>query len=312
MIITVTPNTSIDKTLVIPHFSWGETIRSWEAALGMGGKGTDASWVLGELGIDNLALGFASGPTGKLLEEMLQERGTQTDFTWVEGDSRTNIILVHEDGSRQSTITDRSLVVSQNHILMLKEKYQAALKNTRCVILGGSLPEGVPEDIFREMIVSARQSDLPVVFDSSGSALKLGLEGKPSLIKPNLAELQSLAGKKIETKEDIYQAAKKLFETYDCIVIATLGAEGALVVAPDKAFFIKPPAVKVKSSAGAGDAILAGVAHSLAEKLPLEEGLRLGFAAAASVLTTLATADCKQQDVSIYQDQVQIQDYPVS
>ena len=74
MIITATPNTSIDRTLVIPDFNWGKTIRSTEAALGMGGKGTDTSWILGELGIHNLAIGFAAGPTGKLLEKKLQDQ----------------------------------------------------------------------------------------------------------------------------------------------------------------------------------------------------------------------------------------------
>jgi 1-phosphofructokinase len=92
-------------------------------------------------------------------------------------------------------------------------------------------------------------------------------------------------------------------------VIATFGANGALALSDDSALFIEPPTVNVRSSAGAGDAILAGAAHALAEKLPLEEGLRLGFAAAASVLSTLATADCIRDDVDSFLEEVQIREY---
>lgn len=309
MIITMTLNTSIDRTVVVPHFYWGETIRSQETALGMGGKGADASWILGELGIPNLALGFAAGPTGKQMEEMLQERGAQTDFTWVEGDSRTNLIIIDQAGQGQSTITADSLRISPSHIQHLQEQYQGYLPDAKSIIIGGSLPPGVPAHIYPDMIQAARGRGIPVVFDSSGSTLKTGLEGRPTLIKPNQDELETLTGKKLDTKDQIYHAAKEIQTNYGCIVIATFGAQGALAVSADSAFFIEPPAVEVRSSAGAGDAILAGVAHALAEDLPLEDGLRLGFAAAASVLTTLATADCIREDVYSFLEKVQIRAY---
>ncbi len=309
MIITVTLNTSIDRTMIIPHFRWGETIRSLEAAVGMGGKGADASWILGELGIETRAMGFAAGPTGQQMEEMLQQRGVQTDFTWVEGDSRTNIIIIDHDGKQQSTITADSLEISPEHIKQLRDKYEETLSSAKSVIIGGSLPPGIPAKIYPEMIQAARKLGIPVVFDSSGATLRTGLAGKPSLIKPNLDELQTLVGKKLETIDQIYEAAREVQAQYGCIVIATFGANGALALSDDSALFIEPPTVNVRSSAGAGDAILAGAAHALAEKLPLEEGLRLGFAAAASVLSTLATADCIRDDINSFLEKVQIREY---
>jgi 1-phosphofructokinase len=309
MIITVTLNTSIDRTMIIPHFRWGETIRSLEAAVGMGGKGADASWILGELGIETQAMGFAAGPTGQQMEEMLQQRGVQTDFTWVEGDSRTNIIIIDHDGQQQSTITADSLEISPEHIQQLQDKYEESLSRAKSVIIGGSLPPGIPAEIYPEMIQAARKLGIPVVFDSSGATLRTGLTGNPSLIKPNLDELQTLVGKKLETIDQIYNAAREIQVQYGCIVIATFGVNGALALTDDSTLFIEPPTVNVRSSAGAGDAILAGAAHALAENLPLEEGLRLGFAAAASVLSTLATADCIRDDVDSFLEEVQIREY---
>jgi 1-phosphofructokinase family hexose kinase len=306
MIITVTPNTSIDRTMVLPYFQWGKTIRSQEAVIGMGGKGTDASWVLGELGIETLALGFAAGPTGQQMVELLQERGVKTDFIWVDGDTRTNIILIDGDSNQQSTITANSLLVSEEHIKLLKKKYEEVLVNAKCAIIGGSLPIGVPEELFTELIQTGREHGIPVVFDSSGTALKTGLGGRPSVIKPNQDELQGLVGRKLKTIEEIESAAREIYKRFDCIVIATLGEKGALAVSNEASLIIEPPQVNVKNTAGAGDAIIAGVAHALAEKLPLEEGLRLGFAAAASVCTSLATASCNREEVDAFMDQVQI------
>ena len=309
MILTMTLNTSIDKTMLIPQFEWDETIRSEESVVGMGGKGTDASWILGELGIESLALGFAAGRTGRQVEEMLQERGALTDFTWVEGDSRTNIILIDQEKKRQSTITANSLKITTEHIKLLLKKYEELVENAKSIIIGGSLPPGVSAELYTEMIQIGRQRGVPVVFDSSGSTLLAGLAEKPTLIKPNQAEMETLVGIKLDTIDQIFKAAREINERYKCIVVATLGPKGALVVSNDTSLFIEPPTANVKSTAGAGDAILAGVAHSLAENLPLEEGLRLGFAAAASVLTTLATADCIKADVYKFKEMVRIQEF---
>ena len=130
----------------------------------------------------------------------------------------------------------------------------------------------------------------------------------PRLARPCRRLNNSLPWRK--TIEQIYHAAGEIQAQYGCIVIATFGAKGALAISGDSALYIEPPKVNVRSSAGAGDAILAGVAHALGEKLPLEDGLKLGFAAAASVLTTLATADCIQEDVYSFMKEVQIREYP--
>lgn len=309
MILTVTPNTGIDRTLVVPKFNWNETIRVQELAVGMGGKATDSSWVLGELGIENMAMGFAAGHSGQLMEHMLRAKGVQCNFTWVEGETRINTIVVSSAGEGQSTLTANSLVVRPEHVAEFERAYASALDRAGCVIIGGSLPPGTPLDLYPRMVRLARAKNIPVVFDASGAELRAGLEGLPTLIKPNRDELEDLLYVRIHTVEDAYQAACQLNAQYGCTVIATLGAKGALAVTGDAAFFIDPVVVEVRSAAGAGDAILAGLAHALAAGLPMEEGLRLGFAAASAVLMTLPTADCRRADVQNLLPCIRIREY---
>src|SRR5215212_9934270 len=116
MIITLTPNTGIDHTLQVSSFQLSDTIRATNSAWGMGGKAIDVSWILGKLGIPTRALGFAAGTNGLRMESMLRERGVETDFTWVDGETRLNTVLV-VSGQGQSTITSSSLKVSPEHLI---------------------------------------------------------------------------------------------------------------------------------------------------------------------------------------------------
>src|SRR6266511_5906071 len=115
MIITLTPNTGIDHTVQIPSFQLNSTIRAIDSAWGMGGKATDVSWTLGKLGIPTRALGFAAGPNGLRMESMLRERGVETDFVWVDGETRLNSVIAVA-GEGHSTITSASLKISPEHL----------------------------------------------------------------------------------------------------------------------------------------------------------------------------------------------------
>lgn len=309
MIVTVTLNTGIDHTLLVPEFQWGKTIRSSESAIGMGGKAIDASWVLGELDIENLAMGLAAGDNGKKMEKLLQQKGVQTRFTWTEGESRLNTVVVSNAGEGQTTITGQGLIVDDGHLDEFINTYNEALDQASCLIIGGSVPADVPASIYTKVVRLARERDIPVIFDASGPGLQAGLEGGPTLIKPNQVELENLVKRPLNTLSDVYEAACQIRDQYQCIVLATLGEKGALAVTNDDTIFIAPLSVELRSAAGAGDAILAGLAHSFSNELPLEEGLTLGFAAATAVLLTLGTADCRQEDVVNLKSQIQLQKY---
>jgi 1-phosphofructokinase family hexose kinase len=310
MIVTVTLNTSIDRTLFIKDFTWNNTIRASTSVLGMGGKAADASWVLGELGSENLATGFAAGDTGKLMEKMLSERGCQTDFVWVGGETRTNIVVISEQGKGQSTLVANGLEIGPGHIDEFRHKFTSLLKKATCALIGGSLPPGLAPSFYAELIRQVRSAGLPVVFDASGAGLLAGMEGRPTIAKPNVDEISELSGQSVTTIESAHRVGTELYEKYGTMFVITLGAEGALAVLAGRSYRIPVLKVPVVSTAGAGDAVLAGLSVALSEGKPVEEGLRLGFAAAAAVCLTPATADCRRSDVERFIPQIELVPYP--
>jgi 1-phosphofructokinase family hexose kinase len=295
MIITLTPNTGIDHTVQVPSFQLNQTIRATDSAWGMAGKAADVSWILGKLGVPTRALGFAAGSTGQRMENMLRERGAETDFTWVNGESRLNTVLV-VPGEGHSTITSSSLEVSPKHLIDLMDHYEKALVDATVVVMGGSLPKGVPVDFYARVIEQAHEHNVPVIFDSSGPSLVAGIKSRPSLIKPNRTELADVLGFIPTSQQDVLQAAGKLQAEFGVDVIATLGDEGAVAVFEETAYFVQPLSLPVVSAAGAGDGVLAGMALSYANGETHEYGLRHGFALAGAILTTLATADYRVED----------------
>lgn len=305
MIITLTPNTGIDYTLQISNFQLNSTLRASDTAWGMGGKATDASWTLGKLGVPTRALGFAAGPNGLRMESMLRERGAETDFVWVDGETRLNTIIV-VSGEGQSTITSASLDVSPQHLTELTARYQKALAGASCVVMGGSLPRGVPISFYEEAITQAHEHNVPVIFDSSGPSLLAGIKGRPEVIKPNLAELVDLLGYIPSSQEEVQQAAGNIHQAYGSNVIITLGADGAVAVFGEGSYFIHPISVPVVNAAGAGDGVLAGMALAYLRREPAEYGLRHGFALAGAILQTLATADLRVEDYQALLPQIRI------
>jgi 1-phosphofructokinase family hexose kinase len=311
MIVTLTPNTGIDYTLFVPKLQLNATIRAEANAWGMGGKATDVAWILGKLGVPVLALGFAAGFTGQQMERMLRERGVTTDFVWVEGETRLNIVLVCSDGSGQSTFTSSSLQVSPKRLLELQSRYQTALDTATCVVLGGSLPTGVSVEFYKLAIEQARERGLPVIFDASGPALRAGLEAHPSLIKPNQDELKDLLGSQPASLDEIHRTARKLQKKYTTDIIVTLGQGGALAVLGEQSFYIPPLSVPISSAAGAGDGVLAGMALAFSRREPLQNGLRHGFALADAGVQTLATADFSLEHYHILLPKIELIPLPI-
>ena len=309
MIVTLTPNTTLDQTVMIPAFALNRTIKATRSLYGMAGKPTDASWILAELGLSSHALGFAAGAIGQKIETMLHTRAITTDFVQVEGESRVNMVIVCEDGSGQSTITTSSLEVSSAHIDALMARYEVALNRASCVVMGGSLPTGVEPCFYTEAIGRAQARNIPVIFDAGEPNLSAVLVAGPTFIKPNQDELSGLIGSPVTDMATAYAAGKHIFDTYGTCPIMTFGGEGALAVLPGRAYRIPALKINVVSAAGAGDAVLAGLAASIERGQPIEDGLRLGMATASAVCLMAGTADCRRVDVEAFVPQIELIPY---
>lgn len=309
-IITVTPNTVLDQVMVVAAFQKGKALRAVESLAAMGGKPTDASYILGELGIPSRALGFAAGLIGAKITHMLAERGVQVEFTQVNGESRLIVLLIDQSDGTQTTISNDTLDVDASHIDTLKASYTAALAEASVVILGGSLPKGVPPALYSDLITLAKDRRIPVILDAGGAALQAGISAQPDYIKPNREELAGLVGYPIDSVATAHQAGQQVLKQYGVVPIITLREQGGLAVLPQCSYFIPPQQVKVISAAGAGDAVLAGIAASIQRQQPIEEGLRLGFAAATAVLLSPGTANCNREDVERFLPQIELIPYP--
>lgn len=306
MIVTLTPNTALDQTLLVPSFALNQTIRADDMIFGMGGKPTDAAWILGEMGIPCLALGFAAGVFGRKAAEMLAARGVTVDFTWVGGETRLNTVIASAEGG-QTTITTSTLEVDSAQIDALRSRFTAALESMTCLVIGGSLPRGVTPALYVELIGLARERSIPVIFDADEPNLSAGLAAQPDYVKPNRHELERLTGRRIDSRDDALAAARLVAARYHTTPVVTLGKDGMVALDGERAYYLPALDVQVVSSAGAGDAVLAGLAASLALGGTPEDGLRLGAAAAAAVCLLPATADCRREDIERLLPQVRLE-----
>jgi 1-phosphofructokinase family hexose kinase len=309
MIVSVTANTTLDHMLFVPTFEPQRTIRATRSLFSVGGKPTDASWILGEIGINSLALGFAAGTTRHKVEALLHRKNVTTDFIEVDGETRINTVIIVERENWQTTITTNTMSVSPAHLDALMTRYTEALETATVVVLGGTLPHGVPPDFYTTTIKMAKAKGVAVVFDAAEPNLSAGLIAQPDYIKPNRDELSELMQREIGTLADAYHAGRALYDRYGVSTVVTLGADGGLAVLPNRAYFIPTLPIKVASASGAGDGVLAGISLSLHLRQPIEEGLRMGFACAAAVCLMPGTADCRRADVEALLPQIVLMPY---
>ncbi len=310
MIVSLTPNTTIDLTVFVPKLIADTTLRASRTVYSLGGKPTDASWILGRMGVGSLALGLAAGSVGDKVKDMMEADGVTTDFVSAEGETRINTVIIDESANEHTTITSASMFVKPSHLDALRERYEAALKSASVVITGGSLPPGMDPEFYVDAINMAREQGVPVIFDASQPNLEVGLRAKPSFIKPNNHELSALVGQELDSAEALYAAGSDILARYGSEVVISRGKKGVLAVLREGSYRIPPIPVDVSSPAGAGDALLAGLAHAIHHKTPIEDGLRLGVAAATAVCLQPGTAAYEVADMRRFLPQVELIPYP--
>ncbi len=310
MIISLTPNTTIDLTVFVPKLIPDTTLRASRTVYSLGGKPTDASWILGRMGVPSLALGLAAGSVGDKVKAMLETDGVCTDFVSATGETRINTVIIDETTGEHTTITSASMYVKPRHLGALRERYADALKTASVVITGGSLPPGMEPAFYADAINMARERGIPVIFDASQPNLEVGLRAKPNFIKPNHHELSALVGHQLESTAALYAAGSDILARYDTEVVISRGKDGVLAVLRAGSYRIPAITVAVSSPAGAGDALLAGLAHAIHQGGAIEDGLRLGVAAATAVCLQPGTAAYELAVMRRFLPQVELIPYP--
>ncbi|MFI8997038.1 1-phosphofructokinase [Streptomyces sp. NPDC053542] len=308
MILTVTLNAALDITYRVPRLRPRGTNRVTEVSERPGGKGLNVARVLAALGHDTVATGFAGGGTGDALRAMLaQETGVTDALLPIGSATRRTVAVVDTAGGETTQLNEPGPTVSPAEWDAFLTRYRELLDGAEAVALCGSLPPGVPVDVYARLTRTARAAGVPVLLDTSGEPLRRGLAARPDLAKPNAAELASLTG-----HNEPLRAARDARRRGAHTVAASLGADGMLAVTADGSWQAAPPQRIAGNPTGAGDSAVAGLLSGLVEGLSWPD--RLTRAVALSAATVRAEA-AGEYDRATYEDlleQVKVTEGPAA
>ncbi len=280
MIYTVTFNPAIDYVMNVPGLVPGEVNRSKEEYVFFGGKGINVSLVLRELGRDSTALGFIAGFTGDAIRRGVEDAGVKSDFIRLEnGLSRINVKI---KASTETDLNGKGPDISEKDLQSLFEKLDT-LKDGDILVLAGSIPPDLPENIYETILARLSDKNITFVVDATGDLLKNVLVYKPFLIKPNHHELGEIFGKTLKNTDEIAHYAKEMQKMGARNVLVSMAANGALLVdETGRVHIIGTAKGKAVNSVGAGDSMVAGFLAGYLEKNDYSYALALGSAAGSA------------------------------
>lgn len=280
MIYTVTFNPALDYIVNMDNLKLGETNRSTSEMILSGGKGINVSIVLKNLGFDNVALGFVAGFTGEEIENGTRKLGITTDFIHLkEGLSRINVKL---KANEETEVNGTGPIISENELNALYGKLEN-LKKDDILVLAGSVPNTLPQDIYEKIMEMLQDKGIKIVVDATKDLLLNVLKYKPFLIKPNNHELSEIFGVEIKTEQKIIDYAKKLQDKGARNVLVSRAGDGAILIAENGDIYKSPaPKGKVINSVGAGDSMVAGFIAGYLKNNNYEEAFKTGVASGSA------------------------------
>jgi 1-phosphofructokinase/tagatose 6-phosphate kinase len=285
MIVTVTLNAAIDRTLTVPNFQRGQRHRASAGVTLAGGKGINVARALKLLGVPVVATGLVGGRTGTRIVEELTNEAILNDFVHIEGESRTSTAVVDPTGGTYTEINEWGPVVRSEELEMLLEKLRYLTQGAELVVFAGSLPRDVGVDFYADATRELAKRHIQVVLDTEGQPLALGVEAEPYLVSPNQAEAEALVGQEFHDDEDFRVALDSVAEMGARNVLITT-QQGCLALLREERepmrFRAVAPRVDPVSTVGSGDVLLAAFLAARHAGRPHEEALRAAVAAGAA------------------------------
>lgn len=262
-IATITLNPAIDQTVSIPNFRANAVNRvSWKQD-DAGGKGVNVASFLADIGHTVSASGFLGQDNITLFHHLFEQKGIANHFVRIPGETRVNIKIVDDAQGQVTDVNYPGQEPRAEDVQLLQDVVTALAQDCDWFVFSGSVPGGLSNDIYDLLIGSVKALGKRVVLDTSGDALRYGVPAKPDLIKPNQVELEELLGVSLSSQADIVAAARELIQSGIPYVVVSMGAAGALFIDAVQAVHAQPPALDVKSTVGAGDAMVAGTVSGL-------------------------------------------------
>jgi 1-phosphofructokinase family hexose kinase len=288
MIVTVTLNAAVDRTLSVPSFQIGQRHRASVGFTSAGGKGINIARALKRLGAPVVASGLAGGRTGTLIVEELTAEGILNDFVRIREESRTSTAVLDPTSNAYTEINEWGPDVQEDELEILRDKLAYLCQGAEFLVLAGSLPRGVEAGFYGEVIREANRRGVATILDAEGEALRLGVEAEPHLVSPNMREAEGLVGHEFSDSEDLAGGLDEIAELGARNVLITLETGCYALLREDREDIrirADAPVVEAVSRVGAGDTLLAGFVASRLTGRPFEEAVRAGVGAgAASVL----------------------------
>lgn len=280
MIYTITMNPSLDYFVTVEHLELGKTNRAASEHMLPGGKGLNVSAMLKNLGIDSTALGFAAGFVGKEIIKRIENQGIHNGLILLEeGNSRINMKIKNLEGTEINGIGPK---IPEKELDKLLERVQQ-LKQGDFLVLSGSIPAGVPNDIYAKIMSMAAGNGVEVIVDATGRLLRETLPYHPFLIKPNHHELGDLFGVEMKERSELMLYARKLQEEGARNVLVSMASKGAVLLSEDgQVFEMDAPKGLVKNSVGAGDSMVAGFLAGWLERRDYEFAFKVGVCAGSA------------------------------
>lgn len=296
-IVTLTFNPALDKSTEASHVVPESKIRCIPPTYQPGGGGVNISRAIKKMGGDSLAIYTKGGRSGELYKELLAQDGINQIAINCASPTRENFIVVEKNTNNQFRFGMPGESMQQEEIDDFLTEIEN-LEGCEYLIASGSLPKNVPVDIYATIGEIAKRKGIKYIVDSSEEALLKAFEEGVLLAKPNIKELRQIIGRDLETIEEQEEAAKQLIDEGKAdILVVSLGPAGAFVVTKEKAFNIHAPAVRKRSTVGAGDSMVAGIILKLSQGASIEEATMYGVASGSAATLNSGTDLCKVDDV---------------
>jgi len=306
MIYTLTLNPALDKEYHVAELLLNAVLRAASVKVDFGGKGFNIARMLTALGSKCVALGFVGGHTGQVLRAGLEGIGIPTDFVRVGEETRTNISIVNDKDSTYYKVNEAGPEVSEQEVEALLRKVAGLLRPDDWWVLAGSLPRGVPADIYARLVTAIRQGGAWAVLDSSGEAFRLGCAAGPFLVKPNLEEIAQITDMDVEDPSGISRAIHSVHALGVKNVLLSAGGGKSMCSDGLRVWAGQPPSIEEKNPTGAGDAMLGAVVDQLSRGAALVEAYRWGLAAGSAAASLPGTGMPTRAQVQALIEQVVI------
>jgi 1-phosphofructokinase family hexose kinase len=291
MIYTLTPNPSIDRTVTIPEIQFNNVLRSKNVRLDWGGKGFNVSRALAQFGVESMAMAWVGGGTGKMLADGLQRLGIPTDFVWVDEETRTNTMVIEEEGDWHIKVNEPGPSISKADVAQLMQKAESYAMKGDLWVLSGSLPPDVPEEFYADLINMIKSRGAKVYLDASGTPLRYGCQAGPYLVKPNHLEAAQIVGFAINDQEDAKRAALPFLRMGVEYFALTMGAQGLLLATQKEMVFATPPKISVHNTTGSGDTAMAAIIYAQLKGMSLVETAQWAAATSAASVETVGVSE---------------------